>query len=96
MVDCSPVRTPGTGIELKVEPEGNVPLSIEDTIGYQSIPGSLIFLYPCTRVDIWLAVSQAAQFIATYISSHGGRKVHLVLPLRHTRTPHHLQSQQQL
>ncbi|CAM9619114.1 unnamed protein product [Sphacelaria rigidula] len=72
MSDCSAVHTPGIGNELTAEPEGSVPLDKDDTFDYQSIVGSLIFLYQCTRVDICSAVSQAARFMSKPTSVHMG------------------------
>ena len=50
MADCNLVHTPGICNELTAEPEGSVPLSKEDTIEYQSIVGSVIFMCQCTRL----------------------------------------------
>ncbi|CAM9801280.1 unnamed protein product [Sphacelaria rigidula] len=71
MSDCNAVHTPGIGNELTAEPEGSVPLDKDDTLDYQSIVGSLIFLCQCTRVDICFAVSQAAP---ANLSTHGAVK----------------------
>ena len=70
IADCNLVHTPGIGNELTAEPEGSVPLSKEDTIEYQSIVGSLIFLCQCTRFDICFAVSQAARLMSKFTSVH--------------------------
>ncbi|CAN0014387.1 unnamed protein product [Sphacelaria rigidula] len=84
MSDCNAVHTPGIGNELTAEPEGSVPLDKDDTLDYQSIVGSLIFLCQCTRVDICFAVSQAARFMSKPTSVHMGAVKRILRYLRGT------------
>ncbi|CAM9859694.1 unnamed protein product, partial [Sphacelaria rigidula] len=82
MSDCNAVHTPGIDNELTAEPEGSVPLDKDDTLDYQSIVGSLIFLCQCTRVDICFEVSQAARCKPT--SVHMGAVKRILRYLRGT------------
>ncbi|CAN0087386.1 unnamed protein product [Sphacelaria rigidula] len=84
MSDCNAVHTPGIGNELTAEPEGSVPLDKDDTLDYQSIVGSLIFLCQCTRVDICFAVSQAARFMSKPTLVHMGAVKRILRYLRDT------------
>ncbi|CAM9900949.1 unnamed protein product, partial [Sphacelaria rigidula] len=84
MSGCNAVHTPGIGNELTAEPEGSVPLDKDDTLDYQSIVGSLIFLCQCTRVDICFAVSQAARFMSKLTSVHMGAVKRILRYLRGT------------
>ena len=96
MADYNPVQTPGIGNELKVEPEGSVLLRKEDIVQHQNMVRFLIFFCQCTRVDIRFMVSQAAWFLAKYISPSGAHQAHLVLRSLYIRSLHQLKSQQQL
>ncbi|CAM9120594.1 unnamed protein product, partial [Sphacelaria rigidula] len=82
--DCNAVHIPGIGNELTAEPEGSVPLDKDDTLDYQSIAGSLIFLCQCTRVGICFAVSQAARFMSKPTSVHMGAVKRILRYLRGT------------
>ncbi|CAN0034543.1 unnamed protein product [Sphacelaria rigidula] len=84
MSDCNAVHTPGIGNELTAEPKGSVPLDKDDTLDYQSIVGSLIFLCEFTRVDICFAVSQAARFMCEPTSVHMGAVKRILRCLRGT------------
>ena len=76
------VHTPGIGNELTAEPEGSVPFSKDDTIEYQSIVRSLIFLCHCTLFDICFVLSQAAWFMRTPTSVHMGAVKRILRCLR--------------
>ena len=96
MAECNPVYTPGISHELTAGPVGSVPLNKENTIDgvpeNRGVPNFLVRVYVCWHLIY--GITGGAVHEQANINPHGGRQAHLALPLRHIRSPHHLQPQQ--
>lgn len=90
MNDCKPAPTPGSGLELSVEPEGATFLDDMDTKTYQAVVGSIIYLIVCTRFDLGYSILILSKGMArptTY--PQGSRKANPTLLARIGGRGHH-------
>ena len=65
-----PAHTPGTGKELKPQPDGSVFLDEQATKFYQERVGSLMYLAQCTGYDTAFATVQYARSMAKPTTVH--------------------------
>lgn len=72
-----PAHTPGTGKELKPQPDGSVFLDEQATKFYQERVGSLMYLAQCTGYDTAFATVQYARSMAkpTTVLMVGGKRI---------------------
>ena len=83
LANSNPNQTPTTLVALGSDPHGP---PMQETWGYSSIVGMLLYLSINTRPDIAFAVSQAARFNASPKQSHAQAVKHIVRYLKGTRT----------
>ncbi len=82
MSDCSPVSTPGVGVELPLEQPEETLLDSEGIKLYQSLVGSLLYLSRISRYDIAYSVLQLTRFTSKPSKIHLTRAKHCLRYLK--------------
>ena len=72
MENCRPVCTPGFGSELSTEQPEETLLNEEETLKYQAITGSVMYLAQITRYDVMYAACQLARAMSKPAKVHMG------------------------